>query len=82
MFNKKCNHRTCRECGHLFEFGGKIVVVESGRSILDFNYCRQHQKPYDRAIVLGRNARFFKIDVEVTEDGTPIGYEKIKEKNK
>jgi hypothetical protein len=86
MFNKKkdvqrCEHETCRTCGAKIDKINPVFNRYIG-FISYFNrtdyYCHTDKKPYSEIIININGERFFSKEVIVEEDGTPVGYKKIK----
>ena len=68
----------CVECGvRLLKSKAQRVVGSSWSGSGDNYYCEAHKKPYESFTFFSSKHMFFK-EIEVTEDGTPIGYTKIK----
>lgn len=78
----KCDidHLPCDECKHLVERKDLQEVIfqkiYTGRSELYF--CPEHKKPYDEVNDRGlRKIYYTNRKIEVSENGTPLGYQKI-----
>ena len=83
----------CEECKCLIHReDAQVVEIRSANSYFysdschkDY-YCKSHKKSFDfiKYDVFdynhGRALKYFKKEVEVSEDGTPVGYTKIKNK--
>lgn len=88
MFGKKCpdpfkDKVKCEKCKcWLDKSDAQEVRIEGGMVVFSEFYCPIHRVPYDRVRYDGHfylPPHFYR-EVEVLEDGTPIGYEKKKEK--
>ena len=86
LFKKKPPLVKCDECHcileekdaqHVESFEG--VICEFFRSTK--YYCGEHKKPYKKFVLREHSGdhRFYG-EVEVSEDGTPVGYKKIKKR--
>lgn len=73
----------CDDCGHIISKKRAQIVAVKNYFFSDpihYFYCELHKKPYDRENRMGyTNSTFFR-EMEVSEDGTPIGYKKIEKK--
>lgn len=81
MFNKK--EKTlevvkCEDCKFLIsKKDAQVVYIYTDFLNDEIYYCLGHRKPYDSVNKKpDRNNYFGKV--QMSEDGTPIGYEKIK----
>lgn len=92
MFNKKpqcpdpfADKVKCDECKHWIDKSDAQEVHVMNSPWRDGNtleyFCPQHKKNYTKKRVWGYgiNNEYYQTMV-VSEDGTPVGYEKIKEK--
>lgn len=73
----------CETCGHIISRNRAQIVTVSDYMFGDVTqhfYCETDKKPYDRIKIFGLVHRIFFRDMEVSEDGAPIGYKKISEK--
>lgn len=73
----------CETCGHIIsKKRAQIVNINGGAaSYLGWTHirCELHKFPYDEGYKLGASSVYYK-KMEVSEDGTPVGYKKISEK--
>lgn len=73
------NKVKCEECKHWVDKTDASVVSYSGSFGYYYSYfCSMHKKPYTRTITAFPRNLFFG-EVLMEQDGTPVGYEKIKE---
>ena len=70
----------CETCGHIISKKRAQVVTIANYTFGDIFYCETDKKPYDRIKIFGLVHRVFFREMEVSEDGTPVGYKKISEK--
>lgn len=74
----------CEECKHLVNRSHLQVVRVINLSVFQMGtdvryFCPEHKKPYDKVVdYIPRKKYFTEREIEVSEDGTPIGYKKIK----
>lgn len=70
----------CKECKcYLSKLDAQKVENLSFYGSYDEFYCRSHSKPYSRMIV-GSDSIYYEGTVTMSEDGTPVGYQKIAKK--
>lgn len=70
----------CSECNCLIEINDAQCINHSMG--LDKYYCKKHQKPYKRVSTCFYNCVFnlkYYAEIEVDENGIPVGYIKIGE---
>lgn len=62
---------SCETCKCLVkkEDAQQVFVLHMSSSRLYYYYCREHEKPYYKQL----DTRYY-ASIEVSEDGTPIGY--------
>lgn len=75
------NYVECADCGHIVSTRTVQTVYHPYGSTSV--YCSIHKKPYTRVMysMFGGGLKYFG-EVEMTADGTPIGYKKIVKKKK
>lgn len=86
MFNRKEIEKekesiseSCEECKHLvLKKDMQIVEISSSIGCGHSFYCPEHKKPYHK-INLWSSIKYYG-EVEMSKDGTPIGYKKIDKK--
>lgn len=66
----------CDECKHwLDKYDLQVVKVYSNYGSYESRFCPLHKKPYSRRESSGGRQRYFG-ELEITEDGEPVGYKK------
>ena len=81
LFHKNPETVKCDECKHIIEKEDAQCVITkdiySPSYILTSSnyYCPMHKKPYSR--IVDRIGESYYAELEVSEDGTPVGYTKI-----
>lgn len=84
MFKK---NKSCETCGCLIEIGEEQEVRFNtftsfvyGLGYTSSYYCKSHKKPYNKFYLDFDGERRYHGEVEMCEDGTPVGYVKKKTK--